>query len=165
MFGKRLRRRYIAGLDHDTFINDDKTIDSVVRNLEIISQSPPREFYGAAPRARVAQNHRPQKSHRPRLFQYRRRNCLGDPSEGFTEIQMEAFPRPHVTEQRSRLLRGRAFLLVLPLRHPVRVTHFRPPLFPRCSESKVKFVLLVFAPSSSRPRSGFSDLWAKQMIG
>ena len=26
--------RYVAGLDHDTFIKDDKTIDSVVRNLE-----------------------------------------------------------------------------------------------------------------------------------
>ena len=29
--------RYVAGLDHDNFIKDDKTIDSVVRNLEIIS--------------------------------------------------------------------------------------------------------------------------------
>ena len=32
-------QRYIAGLNHDTFIKDDKTIDSVVRNLEIISEA------------------------------------------------------------------------------------------------------------------------------
>ena len=31
-------QRYVAGLDHDTFIKDDKTIDSVVRNLEIIGE-------------------------------------------------------------------------------------------------------------------------------
>jgi len=32
-------QRYVAGLNHDTFIKDDKTIDSVVRNLEIISEA------------------------------------------------------------------------------------------------------------------------------
>ena len=32
-------QRYVAGLDHDTFIKDDKTIDSVVRNLEIIGEA------------------------------------------------------------------------------------------------------------------------------
>jgi len=31
--------RYISGLNHDTFIIDDKTIDSVVRNLEIIGEA------------------------------------------------------------------------------------------------------------------------------
>lgn len=31
--------RYIAGLNHDIFIRDDKTIDSVVRNLEIIGEA------------------------------------------------------------------------------------------------------------------------------
>ena len=31
-------QRYVAGLDHDTFIKDDKTIDSVVRNLKIIGE-------------------------------------------------------------------------------------------------------------------------------
>lgn len=31
--------RYVAGLDHDTFMKDDKTIDSVVRNLEIIGEA------------------------------------------------------------------------------------------------------------------------------
>jgi uncharacterized protein with HEPN domain len=31
--------RYVAGLDHDSFIKDDKTIDSVVRNLEIIGEA------------------------------------------------------------------------------------------------------------------------------
>ena len=34
--------RYVAGLDHDTFIKDDKTIDSVVRNLEIIGEAASR---------------------------------------------------------------------------------------------------------------------------
>ena len=32
-------QRYVAGLDHDAFIKDDKTIDSVVRNLEIIGEA------------------------------------------------------------------------------------------------------------------------------
>ena len=32
-------QRYVAGLDHDTFTKDDKTIDSVVRNLEIIGEA------------------------------------------------------------------------------------------------------------------------------
>ncbi len=31
--------RYVAGLDRDTFLKDDKTIDSVVRNLEIIGEA------------------------------------------------------------------------------------------------------------------------------
>jgi hypothetical protein len=31
--------RYVGGLDHDAFIKDDKTIDSVVRNLEIIGEA------------------------------------------------------------------------------------------------------------------------------
>jgi uncharacterized protein with HEPN domain len=33
-------QRYMAGLDHATFIKDDKTIDSVVRNLEITAKPP-----------------------------------------------------------------------------------------------------------------------------
>ena len=32
-------QRYVAGLDHDAFIKDDKTIHSVVRNLEIIGEA------------------------------------------------------------------------------------------------------------------------------
>ena len=32
-------QRNVAGLDHETFIKDDKTIDSVVRNLEIIGEA------------------------------------------------------------------------------------------------------------------------------
>ena len=32
-------QRYVPGLNHDTFIKDDKTIDSVVRNLEIIGEA------------------------------------------------------------------------------------------------------------------------------
>jgi uncharacterized protein with HEPN domain len=31
--------RYVSGLDHDAFIKDDKTVDSVVRNLEIIGEA------------------------------------------------------------------------------------------------------------------------------
>jgi uncharacterized protein with HEPN domain len=31
--------RYIGELNHDTFVSDDKTIDSVVRNLEIIGEA------------------------------------------------------------------------------------------------------------------------------
>ena len=31
--------RYVSGLNHDTFVNDDKTVDSVVRNLEVIGEA------------------------------------------------------------------------------------------------------------------------------
>ncbi len=31
--------KYIAGLNYDSFIADDKTIDAVVRNLEIIGEA------------------------------------------------------------------------------------------------------------------------------
>ncbi|MEJ5376499.1 MAG: DUF86 domain-containing protein [bacterium] len=31
--------RYIAGLDHDTFVSDEKTIDSVARNLQVIGEA------------------------------------------------------------------------------------------------------------------------------
>jgi uncharacterized protein with HEPN domain len=31
--------RYVFGLDHDAFVKDDKTVDSVVRNLEIIGEA------------------------------------------------------------------------------------------------------------------------------
>jgi uncharacterized protein with HEPN domain len=31
--------RYISGLDQDAFLNDEKTVDSVVRNLEIIGEA------------------------------------------------------------------------------------------------------------------------------
>lgn len=31
--------RYVSGLNHDTFVKDDKTVDSVVRNLEIIGEA------------------------------------------------------------------------------------------------------------------------------
>ncbi|HWB61572.1 MAG TPA: DUF86 domain-containing protein [Chthoniobacteraceae bacterium] len=39
--------RYIAGLDHAKFLQDEKTIDAVVRNLEIIGEAVrwlPQEF-------------------------------------------------------------------------------------------------------------------------
>ena len=32
-------KRYTAGLDRKTFENDDKTVDAVVRNLEIIGEA------------------------------------------------------------------------------------------------------------------------------
>jgi uncharacterized protein with HEPN domain len=31
--------RYVSGLEHDAFIRDEKTVDSVVRNLEIIGEA------------------------------------------------------------------------------------------------------------------------------
>ncbi|MFH1149570.1 MAG: DUF86 domain-containing protein [Actinomycetota bacterium] len=31
--------RYTAGLDHDAFVSDEKTIDSVARNLEIMGEA------------------------------------------------------------------------------------------------------------------------------
>jgi len=43
-------QRYIAGLDKAAFLGDDKTVDAVVRNLEIIgeaSRQVPEEFKGA----------------------------------------------------------------------------------------------------------------------
>ena len=39
--------RYVAGLNHDAFVSDDKTVDSVVRNLEIIGEAAnriPKDF-------------------------------------------------------------------------------------------------------------------------
>lgn len=32
-------KRYTANLDYDSFLNDDKTIDAVVRNFEIIGEA------------------------------------------------------------------------------------------------------------------------------
>ncbi len=34
--------RYVSGIDHDSFLNDEKTLDSVVRNLEIIGEAASR---------------------------------------------------------------------------------------------------------------------------
>lgn len=31
--------RYLSGFDHDAFVKDDKTVDSVVRNLEIMGEA------------------------------------------------------------------------------------------------------------------------------
>lgn len=31
--------RYVSGLNHDAFVRDEKTVDSVVRNLEIIGEA------------------------------------------------------------------------------------------------------------------------------
>ena len=31
--------RYVSGMDHDAFVKDEKTVDSVVRNLEIIGEA------------------------------------------------------------------------------------------------------------------------------
>jgi uncharacterized protein with HEPN domain len=39
--------RYVSGLNHDAFVTDDKSVDSVVRNLEIIGEAAnriPKEF-------------------------------------------------------------------------------------------------------------------------
>ena len=95
-------QRYVAGLDHDTFIKDDKTIDSVVRNLEIIGEAAkrvPEDFRAQHTEIEWQQNHRPEKSHCSRLFQHRCRDCLGDYPEGFAEPQIEAFAHPHMTDR------------------------------------------------------------------
>ena len=66
------------------------------------SAKPPtacRSISEPSTRDRVAQNHRPEKSHRSRLFQHRCRDCLGDHPEGLAEPQVEAFTHPHVTDR------------------------------------------------------------------
>ena len=83
-------QRYVAGLDHDTFIKDDKTIDSVVRNLEIIGEAAnrlPEDFRAQQPEIEWRKIIGLRKSHCSRLFQHRCRDCLGDHPEGFTEPQ------------------------------------------------------------------------------
>jgi uncharacterized protein with HEPN domain len=72
--------RYVSGMDHDAFVRDEKTIDSVVRNLEIIGEAPPLagRFQETVPRDQVASNHWSQTSDRSRLFQYRRWDCMAD---------------------------------------------------------------------------------------
>jgi uncharacterized protein with HEPN domain len=62
--------RYVSGMDHDAFVRDEKTIDSVVRNLEIIGEAPPLagRFQETVPRDQVASNHWSQTSDRSRLF-------------------------------------------------------------------------------------------------
>lgn len=45
-------KRYVAGLDLDSFMTDDKTIDAVVRNFEIIGEAAGRvdpDFRAANP--------------------------------------------------------------------------------------------------------------------
>jgi uncharacterized protein with HEPN domain len=94
-------QRYVAGLDHDTFIKDDKTIDSVVRNLEIIGEAANRlreDFRAQHPeiewrkitglRNRIVHDY----------FNIDVEDCLGDHPEGFAEPQVEAFNHPHVTD-------------------------------------------------------------------
>jgi uncharacterized protein with HEPN domain len=52
--------RYTAGLDEESFLADKKTIDAVVRNLEIIGEAakqPPADFkarHSAVPCAQIA---------------------------------------------------------------------------------------------------------------
>jgi hypothetical protein len=38
-------RRYIAGVDRETFVHDDKTVDAVVRNLEVIGEATKRAMH------------------------------------------------------------------------------------------------------------------------
>jgi uncharacterized protein with HEPN domain len=93
--------RYVAGLDHDNFIKDDKTIDSVVRNLEIIGEAAnrlPENFKVQHSEIEWRKIIGPQESYRSRLFQHRRRDCLGDRSEGSPKLQIKAFTHPHVTD-------------------------------------------------------------------
>jgi len=37
--------RYVSGLNHDAFVKDDKTVDSVVRNLEVIGEAANRVMW------------------------------------------------------------------------------------------------------------------------
>jgi uncharacterized protein with HEPN domain len=44
--------RYVSGMDHDAFVGDEKTIDSVVQNLEIIGEAAnrlPQDFWKQYP--------------------------------------------------------------------------------------------------------------------
>jgi len=48
---ERIRRieRFVAGLDHEVFLRDDKTIDAVIRNVTVIGEAAnrlPQEFKG-----------------------------------------------------------------------------------------------------------------------
>lgn len=50
--------RYLAGLDREQFLNDEKSIDAVVRNLEIIGEATrqlPDEFTAQSPHIPWAQ--------------------------------------------------------------------------------------------------------------
>jgi uncharacterized protein with HEPN domain len=50
--------RYVSGMDHDAFVGDEKTIDSVVRNLEIIGEAAnrlPQNFRMQFPEIKWAQ--------------------------------------------------------------------------------------------------------------
>jgi len=63
--------RYVSGMDHDAFVGDEKTIDSVVRKLEIIGEARKplaARFPETVPRDQVASNHWSQTSDRSRLF-------------------------------------------------------------------------------------------------
>jgi uncharacterized protein with HEPN domain len=70
--------RYIRGLDQQSFLVDEKTIDAVVRNLEVIGEAAkqlPAEFkkqHGLIPWSRIAGL----RNHRARLRRYRSRTCL-----------------------------------------------------------------------------------------
>lgn len=66
--------RYVSGMDHDAFVGDEKTIDSVVRNPEIIGEARQpfaATFSDAVSSNQVVSNYWSQTSHRPRLLQYR----------------------------------------------------------------------------------------------
>ena len=50
--------RYVAGMDYDAFLADDKTVDAVVRNLEIIGEATrqlPEDYREAHPELPWAQ--------------------------------------------------------------------------------------------------------------
>jgi uncharacterized protein with HEPN domain len=93
--------RYVAGLDHDAFIRDYKTIDSVVRNLEIIGEAANR----------LPENFKAQRSE----IEWRQiiglRNRIVHAyfnidveivweihPEGLAEPQIKGFAHPHVTD-------------------------------------------------------------------
>ena len=72
---------YIAGQGHDSFLQDKKTIDAVVRNLEVLGEASrqlPEEFVTQHPLRTLAIDGRAPQSNSSRLFRSRLGNCLAD---------------------------------------------------------------------------------------
>jgi hypothetical protein len=90
-------------MDHDAFVGDEKTIDSVVHNLEIIGEGAnrlPQDFRKQYPDIKVASNHWSQTSDCSRLFQYRRGDCMADYPNRFAGFQIPDFASPQTLRPR-----------------------------------------------------------------
>jgi hypothetical protein len=71
-------QRYTAGLDEGSFLADEKTIDAVVRNLEIIGEAakPSRRIQKPTLSDSMGANSRFAQPHRARLRRNRSETCL-----------------------------------------------------------------------------------------